>query len=64
MLRVIIGLVVPFIAVVVMLPWVNAVTFTWYNIPFVYLWVFAWFILTTLCLGICWFAFDRKRLED
>jgi hypothetical protein len=64
MLRLLIGLGLPFIAVVLMLPLVNAVNFTLFDIPFLYLWIFAWFILTSVCLGICWFAFDRKRLED
>lgn len=61
MLRVFIGLVVPFIAVVLMLPLANRVDFTLLAIPFLYLWIFAWFILTSICLGICWFAFDRHR---
>jgi Protein of unknown function (DUF3311) len=63
MLRVAIGLGVPFIAVVVLLPLVNTVTFTLFNIPFLYLWMFSWFVLTSVCLATCWFAFDRHRPE-
>ena len=63
MLRLFIGLGVPFIAVVAMLPVVNEVTFTLFNIPFLYLWMFSWFILTSACLGICWLCFDRHRPE-
>jgi hypothetical protein len=63
MLRVFIGLGVPFIAVVAMLPLVNEVSFTLFNIPFLYLWMFAWFILTSACLGTCWLCFDRHRPE-
>ena len=63
MLRVFIGLGVPFIAVVAMLPLVNEVKFTLFNIPFLYLWMFSWFILTSACLGTCWLCFDRHRPE-
>jgi len=62
-LRILIGLGIPFIAIVVMLPLVNEVTFTLFNIPFLYLWMFSWFILTSVCLGICWLCFDRYRPE-
>jgi hypothetical protein len=60
-LRVFIGLVVPFIAVALMVPVANEVSWTLWNIPFLYLWMFAWFILTAGCLAICWFCFDRHR---
>lgn len=63
MLRVIIGLVVPLVAVVFLLPVVNAVTITVLQIPFLYLWIFGWFVLTSVCLAICWFAFDRERKD-
>jgi hypothetical protein len=64
MLRVMIGLVIPVIAVVFLLPLVNSVQWTLWNIPFVYLWIFAWFILTSVCLAICWFCFDRHRIDE
>jgi hypothetical protein len=48
---------------VVMLPLVNEVTFTLFNVPFLYLWMFSWFILCSVCLGICWLCFDRHRPE-
>jgi hypothetical protein len=63
MLRLFIGLGIPFIAIVAMLPMVNEVTFTLFNIPFLYLWMFSWFILSSVCLGICWLCFDRHRPE-
>jgi hypothetical protein len=63
MLRAAIGLAVPFVAIVLMLPFVNSVKFTLFNVPFLYLWMFSWFVLTSACLAICWFAFDRHRLE-
>jgi Protein of unknown function (DUF3311) len=63
MLRLFVGLGIPFIAIVAMLPLVNEVTFTLFNIPFLYLWMFSWFILTSVCLGTCWLCFDRHRPE-
>jgi hypothetical protein len=63
MLRLFVGLGIPFIAIVAMLPLVNEVTFTLFNIPFLYLWMFSWFILSSVCLGICWLCFDRHRPE-
>ncbi|HEX7390821.1 MAG TPA: hypothetical protein VF286_11960 [Acidiphilium sp.] len=41
MLRPAIGLGIPFVAIVVLLPAVNTVQFTIYGIPFLYLWMFA-----------------------
>jgi hypothetical protein len=64
MLRLFIGLGIPFIAIVAMLPVVNEVTFTLFNIPALYLWMFSWFVLSSACLGICWLCFDRHRPED
>ncbi len=61
--RVIIGLVVPFVAVDLMLPWANNVEVTVLGMPFVYIWVFAWFILTFACLMTCWLLFDRERRD-
>lgn len=34
------------------------------GIPLVYFWVFAWFVLTTLCLAASWYLFDRGDFED
>jgi hypothetical protein len=64
MLRLFIGLGIPLIAIVAMLPVVNEVTFTLCNIPALYLWMFSWFVLSSACLGICWLCFDRHRPED
>ena len=63
MLRVIIGLGIPFTAIVILLPFINMIQFTIWNIPFLYLWLFAWFVLTSVCLAVCWFGFDRHRSE-
>ena len=63
MLRLFIGLVVPFVAVDLMLPWANSVEYKVYDVPFVYLWLFSWFVLTSGCLLACWFFFDRHRQD-
>jgi hypothetical protein len=64
MLRILIGLGIPFTAVALFLPAANTVHLTIMNIPFLYLWMFAWFILTSACLAICWFCFDRHRTDQ
>ena len=64
MLRAVIGLGIPFSAVVLLLPYVNTFDFTLFNIPFLYLWMFSWFILTSACLCGCWWFFDRHRPEE
>jgi hypothetical protein len=64
MLRTAIGLGIPFSAVVLALPYVNTFEFTLFNIPALYLWMFAWFILTSACLCTCWLLFDRHRPEE
>jgi hypothetical protein len=30
------------------------------NIPFIYAWIFAWFVVTSGCLGVCWLLFDKR----
>jgi Protein of unknown function (DUF3311) len=64
MVRIFIGLVIPFIAIVVVIPFVNAVDVRIFEIPFVFVWMFCWFVLTSVCLAICWFVFDRHRGEE
>lgn len=64
MLRFFIGVVIPYVGVIGLLPWVNTVTFSVSGVPFLYLWIFAWFALTSLCLAICWYCFDRHRTPD
>lgn len=64
MLRILIGLIVPFIGIVVLLPWVNGVKWAPLNLPFLYWWMFLWFIISTVCLLVCWFGFDAHRDND
>jgi hypothetical protein len=64
MLSVFNGIGIPFLAIAIFLPLVNIVPLTVMNIPFLYLWMFVWFILTSVCLSVCWFRFDRHRSEQ
>jgi hypothetical protein len=59
MLKLFIGIGIPFIGVIGLLPWVASVDRSVFGVPFIYAWIFAWFVLTSLCLQICWHVFDR-----
>jgi len=63
-IRILIGLIVPFVAVDLLIPLINAVDVTVFDIPFVFLWLFCWFVLTSLCLAICWYGFDRTQPDS
>lgn len=62
--KLVIGLVVPFIAICLLIPLINDVEINILNVPFVFIWMFGWFILTSVCLAICWFGFDRHRADE
>lgn len=64
MLRIIIGLVIPYAAVIGMLPWVASVDQVVLGIPFIYMWIFVWFLLTSLCMYVVWQRYDRHRTDD
>lgn len=59
MLKLFIGIGIPYIAVVGLLPLINSIQWTVLGVPFTYVWMFLWFILTSVCLSICWFCYDR-----
>jgi hypothetical protein len=59
MLRILIGLVVPYLGVIGLLPWVASQDFYILGIPFIYAWMFAWFVFTSGCLMLCWQLFDK-----
>jgi hypothetical protein len=60
MLKFLIGLGLPFIGVVGLLPWVASKDIYVLGIPFIYAWIFGWFVLTSVCLELCWVLFDKK----
>lgn len=64
MLKFLIGIGIPYVAVIGMLPWVAKVDRVVWGIPFIYAWIFSWFVLTSVCLGICWYCFDRNLRDE
>lgn len=61
---VLIGLVVPFVAVVGGVVVLGRSELSVLGIPIVYFWIFLWFVLTSVCLAASWYLFDRKDYED
>jgi hypothetical protein len=57
---VIVGLVIPFLALVVVLPFLSDTSVTVLGIPLLFFWVFLWMPLTSFCLWIAWLVFDRQ----
>lgn len=64
MLKLFIGIGIPYIAVIGLLPWVASVDRFVFGVPFIYLWIFMWFVLTSLCMLVCWLMFDRHEAND
>lgn len=56
-----VGIVIPFVAIVGLFPWYNRVTPEVLGFPFLYFWLFLWFVLTTLCLFLVWRADVRDE---
>jgi hypothetical protein len=60
MLRYLIGIGIPYLGVMGVLPWVAAQDRYVLGVPFIFMWIFAWFVLTSGCLFACWMLFDRR----
>ena len=58
MLKISIGLGIPYGGVLLTLPWVATTDRAVFEIPFVYAWIFSWFLITSGCLLVCWRIFD------
>lgn len=56
-----IGLVIPFLAILIVVPFSSHLNFTVWGFPFLYFWMFLWFLLTAVCLTIAWYAFDAHN---
>jgi hypothetical protein len=61
---VVVGLVIPFVAVVGGVAGLGRSEAMVLGLQLVYFWVFLWFVLTTLCLAASWYLFDRGDFED
>jgi hypothetical protein len=60
---ILVGLVIPFVAVVGGVVLLGRSEFLVAGIPIVYFWVFLWFVLTSVCLAASWYLFDRRDFE-
>ncbi|SAK66207.1 hypothetical protein AWB76_03786 [Caballeronia temeraria] len=60
MLKLLIGLGLPFAGVIGLLPWAASKDIYVLGVPFIYAWIFGWFVLTSVCLQVCWMLFDKK----
>jgi Protein of unknown function (DUF3311) len=63
MLKLFIGIGIPYIGVIGLLQWVASVDRFVLGVPFIYAWIFTWFILTSACLLACWCFFDRHASD-
>lgn len=64
MLKLLIGIGIPYFGVIGLLPWVASVERFVLGVPFIYAWIFAWFVLTSACMLACWCLFDRDAVES
>jgi hypothetical protein len=60
---VLIGLVIPFVAVVGGVAVLGRSQSLVMGVPVVFFWVYLWFVLTTACLAASWYLFDRGYYE-
>jgi tellurite resistance protein TehA-like permease len=58
------GLIIPFVGVIVGVALLSQSEMLLFSIPIIYFWIFLWFVLTSVCLAISWFCFDRADYED
>ena len=61
---IVVGLVVPFVAVVGGVAALGGSQALVLGIPIVYFWIFVWFFLTSACLAASWYFFDRGEFSD
>ncbi|MFI5610550.1 DUF3311 domain-containing protein [Amycolatopsis sp. NPDC051903] len=59
-----IGLGVPAVALIVVLPAIGNTAITVFGIPLLFFWIFLWIPLTSLCLWLSWHFFDRHRPDE
>jgi hypothetical protein len=59
----VVGLVVPAVAILVVMPLLAHTDVAPLGVPLLFLWIFAWFPLTSLCLWLAW-RHDEPRYRD
>ena len=60
----VIGLVIPFVAVVGGVAVFGGSRVLVLGMPVVYFWIFLWFVLTSVCMAVSWFFFDSEQFAD
>lgn len=60
----VIGLVIPFVAVVGGVAVFGGSRVLVLGMPVVYFWIFLWFVLTSACMAVSWFFFDSEQFAD
>lgn len=60
----VVGLVIPIIMIDLLFPVIDKINMDIAGLPFFMIWIFAWFFLTSGCLGLCWLMFDRRRYPE
>ena len=62
-LNIIIGLLTPFVGVIGgIIFFRNSEQFV-FGFPILYFWMFLWFVLTSICISLSWYLFDRKKTD-
>jgi hypothetical protein len=59
-----VGLVIPFVAVIAGVAFLSRSRMLIAGIPIVYFWIFLWFVVTSVCLAASWYLFDRGDYEN
>ncbi|MCL6549285.1 MAG: DUF3311 domain-containing protein, partial [Alicyclobacillus sp.] len=60
----VIALGLPFVAILLVVPFSSRWDFDVLGFPFLYFWIFLWFPLTSLCMHVAWRIADRGEGED
>ncbi|GBQ66604.1 hypothetical protein AA103196_1447 [Ameyamaea chiangmaiensis NBRC 103196] len=58
------GLGLPALAIMVGEYGLSDMRTTLLGMPVVLVWITAWMVLTSGCLGVCWLVWDRDGVED
>lgn len=60
---ILIGMIIPFAAIVGVLPFIASSDISIMGFPIIYFWIFLWLPLTSLCLLLSWMLYDRHNLK-
>lgn len=60
---ILIGMILPFVAIVGVLPFIASSNTSIMGFPIIYFWIFLWLPLTSLCLWVSWMLYDRHNLK-